>query len=820
MKVLKFGGTSVGSPGTINGLIRILQDNYQRGERFSVVFSAFSKVTDSLLDMAHRAARADASFNEVFETLKARHFATAEELLQEPHLSPVQQQLASHFEALHDVVQGIFLLKEASARSLDFVVSFGERNSTLIIAAAMRQAGIPTDFLDARQVIRTDAHFSHAKVDFDTTNQLIREHYATHKSVQAVTGFIGSTTDGLTTTLGRGGSDYTAAILGAALDASAIEIWTDVDGVLTADPRRVKKAFTLPAMTYREAMEMSHFGAKVIYPPTILPALAKHIPLYIRNTFNPAFEGTYIGHQLPQESLQRDITGISSINQICLLTLQGSGLFGVPGIAARLFGSLAKSGISVVLITQGSSETSITFAVNPAQSDLARQAVESEFVYELRSGQIETPRIERDLSVVAVVGENMRFRPGIAGRMFSALGKNGVNIVAIAQGSSELNISVVVPANDETKALNAIHEAFFLSDVKTIHLFMVGVGLIGKTLYRQIHDQAAFLHEKRRLEIRVVGIANSKKMAFDEAGIAFEAFEQTLEASDRQFSMPAYVERMRRLNLPNTIFLDNTASSDIAGYYEQILDASISISTPNKHAASAPYAQYQRMQQTAAKRGVLWRYETNVGAGLPIIGTLNDLITAGDRILRIEGILSGTLSYIFNSFHESAPFSSVVREAKALGLTEPDPRDDLSGSDVRRKLLILARESGLALESSDIRLEPILPDSCMEAKDVPSFFEELERNDEHFAQMARQAANTGKVLRYVARLENGEASISLRSYDQTHPFYFLSGSDNMVVFTTERYRERPLVVRGPGAGAEVTAAGVFAEVVSIGSFLS
>jgi bifunctional aspartokinase / homoserine dehydrogenase 1 len=820
MKVLKFGGTSVGTPDTIRGLIQILLDSHRRGERFSVVFSAFSKVTDTLIDLAQRASKGDATYAEVFEKLKVRHSEAAADLLQEPHLEQVKQQLSVHFEALHDVVQGIFLLREVSARSMDFVVSFGERNSTLIIAAAMRQAGIPTDFLDARDIIRTDAHFGHAKVDFDTTNQLIREHYATHPHVQAVTGFIGSTTDGLTTTLGRGGSDYTAAILGAALDASAIEIWTDVDGVLTADPRRVKKAFTLPAMTYREAMEMSHFGAKVIYPPTILPALAKHIPLYIRNTFNPAFGGTYIGHNLPAESLQRDITGISSINQICLLTLQGSGLFGVPGIAARLFGALAKSSINVVLITQGSSETSITFAVNPAQADQAKNAVESEFIYELRSGQIETPRIERDLSVVAVVGENMRYRPGIAGRLFRALGKNGVNIVAIAQGSSELNISVVVPAHDETKALNAIHEAFFLSDVKTLHLFVVGIGLIGGTLLRQISDQAAFLREKRRLEIRVVGIANSKKMVFDEGGIAYDNYKETLEKSETTFSIVRYIDQMRSLNLPNTIFVDNTGSAEVAAQYEQILDASISISTPNKQAASAPYATYQRLQQTAAKRGVLWRYETNVGAGLPIIGTLNDLITAGDRILRIEGILSGTLSYIFNNFHESAPFSSVVREAKAKGLTEPDPRDDLSGADVRRKLLILARESGLPLESEHIRLEPILPQSCLDAPDVPAFFEELERHDAHFAKMARQAADTGKVLRYVARLENGEAHISLRSYDQNHPFYFLSGSDNMVVFTTERYRERPLVVRGPGAGAEVTAAGVFAEVVSIGSFLS
>jgi bifunctional aspartokinase / homoserine dehydrogenase 1 len=818
MKVLKFGGTSVGTPETIKSLIQILLDYHRRGERMSVVFSAFSKVTDTLIDLAQRAGKGDASYTEVFEKIKARHFEATDVLLDANHIGPVQQQLATNFEALHDVVQGIFLLREVSPRSLDFVVSFGERNSTLTIAAAMRQAGIPTDFLDARSVIRTNEQFGNAKVDFDTTNQLVREHYATHPSTQAVTGFIGSTTDGLTTTLGRGGSDYTAAILGAALEASAIEIWTDVNGVLTADPRRVKKAFTLPSMTYREAMEMSHFGAKVIYPPTILPALAKGIPLYIKNTFNPSFSGTYIG--IDAVDHDHSIKGISSINQICLITLQGSGLFGVPGISARLFGSLAKSGISVVLITQGSSETSITFAINPAQADAAKLAVDTEFAYELRSGQVEPLRIERDLSVVAVVGENMRYRPGIAGRLFQALGSNGVNIVAIAQGSSELNISIVVPAHDETKALNAIHEAFFLSDVKTLHLYVVGVGLIGSTLLRQIADQAAFLREKRRLEIKIVGVANSRKMVFaEDGGLEFSNFNYALDHSSQVFSMPKLVDTMRSFNLPNTIFVDNTGSPDVANFYEQILDASISISTPNKQAASGSYAQYLRLKQVADKRGVQWRYETNVGAGLPLIGTLNDLITSGDRILKIEGILSGTLSYIFNNFHESVAFSAVVREAKQLGLTEPDPRDDLSGSDVRRKLLILARESGIALESSDVRLDNILPQSCFEAPDVPAFFEELERNDAHFAKMARQAADTGKVLRFVAKLENGEASISLRAYEPTHPFYFLSGSDNMVVFTTERYRERPLVVRGPGAGAEVTAAGVFAEVVSIGNFL-
>lgn len=817
MKVLKFGGTSVGTPDTIKGLIEILRGAYERGERFAVVFSAFSKVTDTLIEMATLASKGNAEYNTVFEKVKKRHLDAIEALLEPAQRSEVQTAIEANFAALGNVLQGIFLLHEISPRSLDFVVSFGERNAALIIAHAMRQRGIPTEFLDARRVVRTDAHFGSAKVDFETTNQLIQAHFAAHPQVQSITGFIGSTADGITTTLGRGGSDYTAAIFGAALDAEAIEIWTDVDGVMTADPRRVKKAFTLPAMSYREAMEMSHFGAKVIYPPTIQPALNKQIPLVIRNTFNPAFPGTFISTQAGEDHAH-PVKGISSINQICLLTLQGSGLFGVPGIAARLFNALAQGGVNVVIITQGSSESSITFAVSPQQAKLAQKTAEKEFAHELRSGLVEPLKIEDNLAVVAVVGENMRYQPGIAGHLFSALGKNGINIVAIAQGSSELNISIVVGAADETKALNAIHEAFFLSDTKTLHLFVVGVGLIGATLLRQILQQTEYLRSKRHLEIKLVGLANSRKMLFKADGIALENWREQLDSATEDFSMPQFVRHMRSLNLPNAIFVDNTASAEVAGFYEQILEGSISISTPNKQAASSPYLQYHRLKQLAARRGVQWRYETNVGAGLPIITTLSDLIHSGDRILKIEGVFSGTLSYIFNTFcsadnHEA--FSAIVAEAKRRGLTEPDPRDDLSGADVRRKLLILARETGLALESNDVAVENILPQPCLAVHSVEEFFHELEKHDAHFEQMRRDALDAGKVLRFVAKLEDGRASVELLPYDQQHPFYFLSGSDNMVVFTTERYRERPLVVRGPGAGAEVTAAGIFAEVMSI-----
>lgn len=816
MRILKFGGTSVGTPDAIRSVLDILLDYHRRGIRFTAVFSAFSKVTDTLIETATRAGQGDGSYVSLLEKLRARHTAALGQLLEPANRPPVETALAEHFDALANVLQGICLLRELSPRSLDFVLSFGERCSALLLAYAMRQAGIPTDFLDARRVVRTDAQFGSAKVDFEPTNSLVQAHFAAHTAAQAVTGFIGSTDDGLTTTLGRGGSDYTAAILGAALDAEAIEIWTDVDGVLTADPRRVKKAFTLPAMSYREAMEMSHFGAKVIYPPTIQPAMAKGIPLLIRNTFNPAFPGTYVGTGQPATE-RGGVKGISSINSICLLTLEGGGLFGVPGTAARLFGAMAQAGINVVLITQGSSESSITFAVAPAQAIMAKKAAEKEFAHELRSGLVEPLKIETDLSVVAIVGEGMRSTPGISGRLFQALGKNGINVTAIAQGSSELNISVVVPSADETKALNAIHEAFFLSDTRTLHLFVVGTGLIGGTLLEQIRRQSPFLREKRGLEIRLAGLANSRRMVFSENGLDLENWQAALEQSDTPFSIARFAETMENLNLPNAIFLDNTASEEVTQHYARILDASISISTPNKLAASSTWDQYRRLKQLADKRGVLWRYETNVGAGLPIISTLNDLIQSGDRILRIEGVLSGTLSYIFNHFREGTRFSDIVKTAQRLGLTEPDPRDDLSGSDVRRKLLILARETGLPFEANDIAVEQILPHACLAVHTIAEFLEELEKYDADFERRRAAAAADGKVLRMVARLEGRHAAIGLQVYGPEHPFYFLDGSDNMVVFTTERYRERPLVVRGPGAGAEVTAAGVFAEVIGIGS---
>ncbi len=818
MKVLKFGGSSVGTPQRIEQLIDILNKYHQRGDKFTVAFSAFSGITDTLLDLAAHAAKGDESYKVQLKKLVTRHDDAIAHLLTGDLKNSIATSLAENHKELEDLLHGICLVREASPRTLDYVVSFGERNSSFIIAAAMTQRGIPAEFLDARKVIVTDKNFGAAKVDFATTNENIKQYYANHdNAVQVVTGFIGAAKGGLTTTLGRGGSDYTGAILGAALDAEVVEIWTDVDGILTADPRKVKKAFTVPVMTYGEAMEMSHFGAKVIYPPTIQPTLAKNIPLVIKNTFNPDFEGTLVSTKgNPNGNI---ITGISSIPHITLLTLQGSGLFGVPGIAARLFSALGRGGVNIILITQGSSEYSISFAVQPSSAKKAVRAVEDEFEYEMKSALVDSIKIEDDLAVIAIIGENMRFRPGIAGRMFQALGKNGINSVAIAQGSSELNISVVVPKSDENKALNALHESFFLSDTRQLNLFVMGVGLIGGTLIHQIQQQANYLKTERSLEIKIIGLANSKTMTFNDEGIPLDNWQATLAASTQVSDVTTFIDTMKSMNLANTIFIDNTASEEIAANYGTILNASISISTPNKIATSSSYEQYQDLKRIANRRNVQFKYETNVGAGLPILSTLTDLTNSGDRILKIEGVLSGTLAYIFNNFKAGTTFSAIVRQAKALGLTEPDPRDDLSGRDVRRKIIILARESGYSIEAEDVALENILPDTCVKAKTVDEFFVALEQADAHFETLRSKAEANGKALRMAAKLENGKASVGLIEVDTQHPFYMLSGSDNMIVFTSERYKDRPLVVRGPGAGAEVTAAGIFAEIITIGNYL-
>ncbi|MFT6147740.1 MAG: aspartokinase/homoserine dehydrogenase 1 [Saprospiraceae bacterium] len=818
MKVLKFGGSSVATPQRILSIVEILKSYEQRGEQFAVVFSAFGGVTDTLLNMSHKAEEGDISYLDDLENFKVRHIEVIALLLSGELFAEAEKAVEIGFEELEDLLHGIYLLQEASMRSMDYVVSFGERNSSFIIAKVLKGHGMNAEYLDARKLIQTDKTFSAAKVDFEATNRNILTYFAQANSIQIITGFIASTEEGITTTLGRGGSDYTVAIFGAALSAEVIEIWTDVDGVMTADPRKVYGAFTQKTMTYAEAMEMSHFGAKVIYPPTIVPALQKNIPLRIRNTFNPTFPGTLISDY--HEKNDSVVKGISSIGDVALLTLEGNGMVGVIGVSGRLFSALAKSNVNVILITQGSSEHSISFAVKPQDAGIACVAIELEFEYEINQKLVTSPRIETDLSVIAVIGENMRYRSGMAGRMFQSLGKNGVNIIAIAQGSSELNISAVIKKSDEHKALNALHEGFFESDLMKLHLFVVGVGLIGKTLLKQIQETVDYLKENRGLEIRVVALSNSRKMVFANKGIDLDNWENVLNESNEKADITTFIDKMKSLNLRNSIFIDNTANATIPNHYAEILESSISVSTPNKIAPSSAFANYQNLKNIADAKSVRFAFETNVGAGLPILTTLNDLMASGDEILKIEGVLSGSLSYIFNNFKVGESFYDIVKKAQELGFTEPDPREDLGGKDVARKLLILARESGLVLEADDIEIKNFLPQACFDAATVDDFFEVLNQHNSTFENMVEAADKADKKLRIIASLEGKKASISLQAVGPENPFYGLSGSDNMISFTTPRYKERPLVIRGPGAGAEVTAAGVFAEIISIATYLA
>jgi aspartokinase/homoserine dehydrogenase 1 len=664
--------------------------------------------------------------------------------------------------------------------------------------------------------MKTDSNFGHAHLNEELTTQLIQSLGQTNvDKLMFVTGFIGSNEKGRVTTLGRGGSDYTAAVFGAVLGASVIEIWTDVNGMLTADPRIVKKAFSLPILSYTEAMELSYFGAKVIYPPTMIPAFLKRIPIAIRNTFEPEFAGTRI--QFESDKSKYPIKGISSISDISIINLSGSGMIGKSGFSGRLFTLLAREQINVVLITQSSSEHSITFAVNPADAEKALALIAIEFELELEANKLAMPVIEENLSVLAIVGENMKRTPGISGRLFHALGRNGINVRAIAQGSSEFNISVIISKDDLAKALNAVHDAFFSELKKTLHVFNLGVGNIGATLFKQLNEQHDFLLENNDIEIKVVGMSNSRKMYFDLEGIDLDNWEQLLDNSEHGADLAVFVERMKQMNLPNCVFIDNTASKVPATYYEEIFKSNISVVTCNKIANSGDYAQYRLLRDTARKHGVDFFYETNVGAGLPIVRVLKDLMMSGDRLVRIEAILSGTISYIFNNFVGDASFYDVVKNAQKLGYTEPDPRDDLGGVDFMRKMLILARDAGYVIEPSDVDLGAILPEACLNADSVDDFYTELLKADQYFNNLKDKAQSENKVIRYIGKLENGKVSIAMEMVDENHPFYALSGSDNIISFSTERYKERPLVVKGPGAGAEVTAGGVFADLVNVGA---
>ena len=809
MKVLKFGGSSVANADNINRVVAIVQQSL-KNEKIVLVVSAFSGVTDTLIECGRLASSGDEKYKEQLLSIEQRHLEAVKALIPVAQQSSILSWVKKRCNELEDICNGVFLLGELSPRTKDRIVSYGELISSYLISFRFKALGTENTWKDARELIKTDSNYTYAAVDFNTTNKNTEAFFSgSSASLFLVPGFIASDAHGSVTTLGRGGSDYTAAILAAGIHASVLEIWTDVSGMMTADPRMVNNAKVIDHISYQEAMELSHFGAKVIYPPTIQPVMDKRIPVWIKNTFHPEDAGTLI--QSDSITNGNTIRGISSINKIALLSLEGSGMVGIPGFSKRLFEALASNKINVILITQGSSEHSICVAVNEVHADAARLAVDTAFTHEIETGKVQPLIIEKGQSIVALVGDNMKSHPGISGKMFGAIGRNGVNVRAIAQGSSERNISAVVSVDDVKKAINVLHEEFFETTYKQVHLFITGTGNVGGKLIAQLLQQKQYLQEHLRLNVKVVGLANSKKMVFNDDGIDLANWQSQLEGGDNM-SLQDFTSIMLSKNLRNAVFADVTANDEVAGCYEALLQKSISVVACNKVACSSPYKNYRRLKDLAKEFNALFLFETNVGAGLPVIGTLNDLLRSGDVINKIQAVLSGTLNFVFNHYTGERPFAEVVREAQDQGYTEPDPRLDLSGTDVMRKIMILARETGEKLEMEDITNNSFMPPSCMEG-DVAHFYKQMAKEEGHFKSIIEEARKAGKKLKFVASYENGKAAVGLSHIDPQHDFYHLYGKDNVVLFFTNRYPEQPLVVKGAGAGADVTASGVFADII-------
>lgn len=803
MKVLKFGGTSVGTPEILQAVREIVT---AQEEDIILVVSAFGGITDKILKTARMAAMGTGYHQSELQQIRERHTGMIHELF--PGNRDIITLVNGLLDELEQVLKGIELVNELTLKTLDRVLGMGERISSVIISRFL-----DVELKNPAEFIVTDSNFGKAIVDFEETNQRILRSFTNFSGKALVPGFIGKNRNGEWTTLGRGGSDYTAAILAAALNASSLEIWTDVDGFMTADPRVIDKAYTIPRLTYAEAMELSNFGARVVYPPTILPVYKKNIPVLIKNTYHPGNKGSFIAKN-GSNGKERPIKGISSISGIALLTVQGIGMVGVTGISMRLFSALAHEKINVIFISQASSENSISLAIEDQYAEAAEEAVKREFEKEIRLEHINRIFVEAFLSIVAIVGENMQHNTGIAGKLFSTIGKNGINVVAIAQGASELNISWVVKNSDLRKTLNVVHESFFLSENAELNLFLVGTGLVGSHLLRQIAHQQEKLLKDNHLRIRLAGIANVDKSYFDRDGIDPSQYEACLENSGEVMTTEGFIDKMTSMNLYNSVFVDCTASPEIAAAYRRILEANISVVAANKIAASSAYENYILLKRTAKQKGVKFLFETNVGAGLPIINTLNDLVNSGDKILKIEAVLSGSLNYIFNTISEENSLSKTIRMAQSAGYTEPDPRIDLSGTDVVRKLLILARESGYRLEHSDIRVDSFIPAEYFQGT-LEEFYRKIRDLDEPFEKKRKALALKGCRWRFVASYEEGNPRVGLLEIPAGHPFYDLEGSNNLIIYRTERYNEYPMLIKGYGAGAAVTAAGVFADLIKV-----
>ncbi len=774
-----------------------------------IVISAFQGTTDELKHICELAASRHEDYTYRLKMLEDKHIRFATELVNEAEIKNITSGIGNFFSELDETLKGIYLLKELTNHSLDKAVSTGEILSSFIISSIIESSIL----VDSRELIKTDSNFGSANVDFKITNKLLKDSIQGTTKFTVMPGFIASNQEGETTTLGRGGSDYTASIVAAAINAEILEIWTDVDGFMTADPRKVEKAYAIDNLSYSEAIELSHFGAKVIYTPTLRPVYRKNIPIQVLNSFNPLSKGTRISNDNSNGN-KSPIKGISSIDHIDLITLQGTGMVGVTGISSRLFSVLARKNINVVLITQASSEYSITFAVSPGDSEPAAKAIEEEFRVEIEMNREIKLQIEKNLSIIAIVGEKMKNTPGISATLFRSLGRNGINVIATAQGSSELNISVVIKNESLKKALNVIHDGFFLSRYKEMHIFIAGTGLVGSSLLKQVQKQQATLLEEHKLNINLIGVTNTRKMLINKNGVAFSDYRELLKVSEEKGDIRSFIKQMTKLNLRNSVFIDCTADENVALRYPDILSEYVSVVTANKIACSSEYSYYQQLRSLASEKGVRFMYETTVGAGLPVIKTISDLVLSGDKILKIEAVLSGTMNFIFNELGPDMPLSSAIRKAREKGYSEPDPRVDLSGTDVVRKILILAREAGYNIEKNDVIVKKFLPDECFTG-DIASFFEKVKKYDKEFEEKRKELVHLNKKWRFFATLDQGKAKVELLTIGPEHPSFNLEGSNNIILLTTNRYNELPMVIKGYGAGAEVTAAGVFSDLMRV-----
>ena len=810
MIVLKFGGSSVANASQIRQVLSILA---AQDKPMAVVVSALGGVTDDLHALGKLAAKGDIAYTDRLKEVESRHINLVQELIPVAKQSAVLSATKQMLNQLETILEGVHMIRELSPKTQDTLLSFGELLSHKIIAHAAQAKGLDAVAKNAQELVVTKQSLGRTLVDYPSTNANITGFFDNNRNkIVVLPGFVAKDVNGVVTTLGRGGSDLTASIIACAVQAEYLEIWTDVSGMYTAHPAIVKQAKAIPEISYQEAMELSHFGAKVIYPPTLQPITEKKIPVYIKNTFKPEDSGTLITHTTEAETVVR---GISHINDIALLTLEGSGMIGVPGYSQKLLTVLAQHHINVVMITQASSEHSICLGIDASAADFAKQTIDEEFALDIETNKINPIRLEKDLSIVALVGENMKNHQGISGNMFRALGNNNVNVKAIAQGASEKNITAVINSSDIKKALNTLHEAFFEEQIKKLHLFVTGIGNVGSKFLEQVQQQHDFLKERFKLNLSVVGISNSRKMLFDPSGIDLSNWKTLLESGETA-SKEVFFEKTKGMNMRNAIFVDNTANPDIAGTYANYLKNNIGVVTCNKIACADEFVNYQSLKKLSRKYNAPFLFETNVGAGLPIIDTLNHLIASGDRVRSIQAVLSGSLNFVFNSFDDSTTFRKVVEQAMKEGYTEPDPKIDLSGIDVARKILILARESGNVLELSDIENKPFLPQACLDTKTNEDFLKSLDAHKTHFNELYAAAKKNNARLKYVATFKDGKASVGLQQIPEGHDFYNLEGSDNIVLFYTDRYAQQPLIVKGAGAGADVTASGIFADIIRIG----